>query len=410
MQYFEVNFLPPPLFPQLIARVLLSIRQISARLLSTSMELEREGQGAGSIQSNRSSMISKLSMYRSESYHLDQLGYLSHDDLNMAGHDDVQHLRKIWGLSTASLASQASPSTHHRQLTEKLVAIAQPMLQTQQFTSSSTMYEPDTTSSSSHGDEFASYLFWNKGLFCEFPCGTKFWLESCTSALAIVIRGSLLPRVKVLSFLTSSIDALVDECYSGTHVASYSPCPKCLASLWATTTSGESQDSFAPTRSATMSNGRMSSSLEDAFPLRSATFSPGGVKGDTSSSPDLLRSNSNSATNVRGISNSPVDSNGSEMNLVDMTVSMLEQSHEVSMNEFSETILYLRKKKPPSPGRLSFSGSNFTLRHLSPYSSPAPDDSTLSSPIREDERPDMAFLDSRLTLFSLWRPPCYKPS
>ena len=88
VQYLEVNFLPPPLFPQLIACVLLYIRQISAQLLSTSMEPEREGLGAGSIQSNRSSMISKLSMYRSESYHLDQLGYLSHDDLNMAGHDE----------------------------------------------------------------------------------------------------------------------------------------------------------------------------------------------------------------------------------------------------------------------------------------------------------------------------------
>lgn len=88
------------------------------------------------------------------------------------------------------------------------------------------------------------------------------------------------------------------------------------------------------------------------------------------------------------------------MNLVDATHSALEQSQVVSMNEFSERILYLRKR-PARPERLkSFSGSNFTLRQLSPFSSPVPD-SAPSSPTSQDDRPDVAFLDSKLTLFSL---------
>ena len=381
VQYLDFNFLPPPLFSQLIARVLLYIRQISAQLLSVSVEPEREAPSTSS--SVPTSMISRLSntsfLRCSQGFHLDPLGYLSQDDLNLNGQDDMLKLRKIWGLSTASLASSASPNGRHRQLTEKLVAIAQPMLQTQHSaaSSSATPYEPDAVSVSSHGDEFANYLFWNKGLYCEFPCGTKFWLEACSKALAIVIRGSLLRRVKVLSFLGSTIDALVDESFSGTQVASYSPCPKCLASFWTSTASGQATGEFSPKRGRAFAGGEESCSPED--PLSNGqedVFSP----------------------TESGISDP--GSTPSEAIMEDTTLSALEHSQEVTLNEFSERILYLHRKTPKPDRSLSFSGSNFALRQLSPFSSPGPD-SALSSPVGHGDRPDVAFLDSKLTLFSL---------
>jgi len=393
VQYLELNFLPPPLFPQLVARVLLYIRQISAQLLSVSVEPEREeGLGwVGSVPGMPSSMVSQLSVAsfnrRSQSYHVDQLGYLSQEDLDLdlrgEGHD-LHRLKKIWGLSMASLASSSS---RHKHLTEKLVAMVQPILQPQSSHGSSTLCETD--SQSSHGDEFASYLFWKKGLFCEFPCGTKFWLEACSTALAIVVRGALLRRVKVLSFLSSSIDALVDECYSGTQVSSYSPCPTCLASFWATTSGGENLGDFSPRRGTDLSAARVSSSLEDHF-----------------TTPDGFPGNEIHGERTHGdCSHSDEDSaNHEECSTSDDQRDLEDSTTLISMNEFSGKILYLRKKAPKLHSSLSFSGSKFSLQLLSPYSSPPPSpdhDNAHFSGVNQDDRPDVAFLDNRLTLFSL---------
>ena len=397
VQYLELNFLPPPLFPQLVARVLLYIRQISAQLLSVSMESEREeGLGwVGPVPGMPSSMASRLSVSsfnrRSQSYHLDQLGYLSRDDLDLGDKDSLQRLKKIWGLSVASLASNSSTSSRHKQLTEKLVAMAQPILQPQsQSSRSSSPVHGEVDSQSSHGDEFASYLFWNKGLFCEFPCGTKFWLEACTTALAIVVRGALLPRVKVLSFLSSSVDALVDECYSGTKVSSYSPCLKCLASFWQTSSGRESLGDFSSRRGTSASAVRVSSSLEDNFPTPDKL--PNGSHGDN------IHGDENSGVETRPFSDYQDDFTVTED--AEDSITEVEQYHEISMNEFSEKILYLHKRQPQPSPTLSFSGSKFSLRQLSPYLSPPPDHAHSGS-INQDDRPDVACLDSRLILFSL---------
>lgn len=77
-------------------------------------------------------------------------------------------------------------------------------------------------------------------------CGTRFWLEACNSAIAIVVRGELVRRVKVQSFLLSSIGALIDECYGGINPTYYSPCPVCLQQFWANSNKPEvAEDTFA---------------------------------------------------------------------------------------------------------------------------------------------------------------------
>ena len=167
---------------------------------------------------------------RSQAFHIDRLGYLSQDDLHVAGHDDMERLKKIWGLSTANFSGRATPDSRYRDLMQKLATISQPILQQQ----GSGFDSAPPSESSAHSDQFANYVVWKKGLFCEFPCGTMFWLEACENAIALVISGDLVPRVKVLSFLSSSIDALLDECYLGLKVVSYSPCPTCLGNFWKT--------------------------------------------------------------------------------------------------------------------------------------------------------------------------------
>ena len=369
VQYMELDFLPPPLFPQLIARLLLYIRQLSAQLLSVSIEPERDGLQDGCPSSGQRSMISDLSpcsfLCRSQSFHVDKQGYLSQDDLNLAGQDDLQRLRKIWGLSAASLSNQATPSARQNQLTEKLVAITHPILNSPPTSSSTSSTDENipphsSDSSYSHRDQFASYSFWKNGLYCEFPCGTKFWLEACASALALVIRGELVRRVKVLSFLTSTIDALVDECYAGLHVSSFSPCPSCLTRFWPTCSPGVSPNNISSQTSST-------SAFPNPVGGTGISKSPGGAKDPTS-----------------------------------FTVSALEQSFEVNINEFSERILFLRKKLPVSPEQsLSFSGSNYVLSHSSSSSSSEPFSTHPLSSGKHDQKPDVALLDDRLTLFPL---------
>lgn len=316
VQYIEMEYLPPPLFPQLMARVVLYLTQLSAQLLSASADIQQLN---GSLLSSMPGSESTLKR-RSQAFHMDPLGYLSQDDLNVAGRDDTERLRKIWGLSTANFSKCITPDSRYKHLMQKLVTISQPILQQQGSGFSS---HPPSDDMSTHSDQFANYVVWKKGLFCEFPCNTMFWLEACENAIALVISGELVHRVKVLSFLTSSIDALLDECYLGLKVVSYSPCPTCLCNFW--------------TNHTHPSKDHAHQSMEHSF-----------------------------------------------------AVSSFEQSCQIQINEFNESILYLHKCT--ADNQRSFSGSNYLL-HMSP--SPTPDSAHF------EETPRVAMLEDTLTLFPL---------
>ena len=322
VQYIEMEYLPPPLFPQLMARVVLYLTQLSAQLLSASADVQQLN---GSLFSSMPGSESTLKR-RSQAFHMDPLGFLSQDDLNVAGQDDTERLRKIWGLSTANFSKCSTPDNRYKHLMQKLVTISQPILQQQQQGSGFSS-NPPSDDMSTHSDQFANYVVWKKGLFCEFPCNTMFWLESCENALALVISGELVHRVKVLSFLTSSIDALLDECYLGLKVVSYGPCPSCLRNFW------ESHTHL---------------SEDNAHPSTDHNFA----------------------------------------------VSSFEQSCQIQMNEFSESILYLHKRTVDNTSNQSqsFSGTNYLL-NKSP--SPTPDSAHFA------ETPQVAMLEDTLTLFPL---------
>ena len=243
-QYVQFDYLPSALFPQLISRVILYIRQLSGQLLAIDFSSVNDTEDENDVIDGGfpSRMVDTLTLpvrtflQRSFSFHLDSKGYVVQDDLA-----DTQQLgNKLWALSTANLT--ATPTTRHRSLTRKLVTISTPLFQQRV---SSTPPPSDRQSVASHSlshcDDFASYIFWQNGLYVEFPCGTKFWMEACASAVALVITGDVIQRVKVLSFLTSSIDVLVEECYSGLEATSYSPCPSCLKRFWQETSTNSQQ-------------------------------------------------------------------------------------------------------------------------------------------------------------------------
>ena len=341
-QYVDFEYIPPSLFPQLIARVLLYIRQLSGQLISlegndimiaSSSNRGGEKSDTGFLStpseamSNGTSMIPPLKR-SSSSYHVDSSGYIVRDDMDIQG--DIAALRsKIWALSTTNLGG-ATPLLRHHSLTRKLVSISQPILQHQHHqhtpTSGHSSLE-DTINEEidfisvgelTYSDKFASYVFWNNGLYVEFPCGTKFWLELCASAIMLVIVGETIPRVKVLSFINSCLDGLVNECFTGLEMTYYSPCPCCLRTFWK-----ERQD------------------------LKSSRFSFG-LEASTS---------------------------------------------ELTVNEFKGVVQYSRLPQTGEIGRSpSFSGTRYTISR-----SPSP----LTDSKTSDETPVVAVLDGKLTLFPL---------
>lgn len=249
-QYIQFDYLPSALFSQLISRVILYIRQLSGQLLaidfaassdtsSDDVAIDDVDGGFPSRMYNSLTAPIRSLVKRSQSFYLDSKGYVVHDDLA----DNRQLGDKIWALSTANLL--ATPTTRHRSLTQKLVEISTPLLQQRVSMTPPPSVTHSVSRSLSHVDDFASYIFWKNGLYVEFPCGTKFWMEACASAVALVISGEVVPRVKVLSFLTSSIDALVEECYSGLEATSYSPCPTCLQRFWKETSTEQTNLTFA---------------------------------------------------------------------------------------------------------------------------------------------------------------------
>ena len=246
-QYIDFEYVPSSLFPQLIARVLLYIRQLSGQLISFDVDSISSTDGCTTDTGLPSSVSEPTSicgtsmtslLKRSTSFRVDSSGYVVKDDLDVQG--DLTALRnKIWALSTTNLGGE-TPLLRHHNLTQKLVSISQPILQRHTPTSGHRSFEASTEVPGNcylndtliHSNDFASYIFWNSGLYVEFPCGTRFWLELCASAIVVVISGETIPRVKVLSFLTSCIDGLVTECFTGLEMTYYSPCPCCMRSFW----------------------------------------------------------------------------------------------------------------------------------------------------------------------------------
>ena len=235
-QYVQFSYLPTGFFPRLLARVLTYIRQLSGQLLMadstplTTGEDEPDWSISGLVNAVTSSIRSAFSHHFNSTLRLDRHGYMYQDD-SKTPQDEGTLRNKIWALSATN--TMVLPVMRRKALTEKLVTISKPILKQRSPTNtSSKISDQDPHHSFSHADHFASYVFWKDGLFVEFPCGTRFWMEACSSAVVLVISGRVVPRVKVLSFITSCIDVLTEECYSGLDVVYYSPCPSCMRRFW----------------------------------------------------------------------------------------------------------------------------------------------------------------------------------
>ena len=288
MQYVQLEYLPDGFFSQLLARILMYVRQLAGQLLTIGSSPLTETEKSNDCFSSKRASVYGTVNHR---FHLDQLGYVQENDL-VATNTENDLRRKLWALSTLTLSTVPS---RYRSLTEKLVTLTRPILQRQsKKRREKVTHKPggvweggdgggrrdgemgggggdgdsgdsgdggegdgseDESASASKGenqaknglnngsevnslDEFSVKSFWKKGLYIEFPCNTSlscktaFWLEACEGALAIVVSGDIIPRVKVLSFVTACLDMLLDEYYSGLNVAYYSPCPRCLSRYW----------------------------------------------------------------------------------------------------------------------------------------------------------------------------------
>ena len=120
-QYIHLEYMPTGFFPQLIARVLIYIRQLSGQLLTIgSSPLSEVEETDGGFASKISSMFATVH----HRFRLDQLGYVQEDDL--VGVNTEKGLRnKLWALSTINLDTWPS---RHTSLTEKLVSLSRPIL------------------------------------------------------------------------------------------------------------------------------------------------------------------------------------------------------------------------------------------------------------------------------------------
>ncbi len=229
-QYIQLDYVPPALFPQLLSRVLLYIRQLSGQLLSVAAgHLQEEVDSIAGSLHPPSAQSTHSTLRLSHAYHVDHHGYMTLDDSITT---ETTLRSKLWSLSATNVAGTPRPSSRYQSLTEKLVHLTQPLLLSRPRSPSLLSIADSSMSCLSHSDTFSNYTFWQHGLYTEFPCGTRFWLELCESAVSIVIEGELIPRVKTLSFLSSCVGALVEECYAGLDYVSYSPCPSCLKEFW----------------------------------------------------------------------------------------------------------------------------------------------------------------------------------
>ena len=243
MQYVHLDYLPSGFFPRLLARVLICLRMLSGQLMAL-----RSSPLTGSTSEDTPVQLSSIYGTIRRGYQLDSLGYIQEDDITEGGvTTDEKRLRdKIWALSTTNVVTWPN---RHRSLMEKLVTLSRPILKNKKRTlHPPTLGGDEVKNEAEEGEQNGSgvddspldllsdNIVWKKGIHVEFPCGTGLWLEACESALVMIARGDVVQRVKVVTFLTSCVDMLVDEYYAGVRVVYYSPCPSCLTRYWSSQT------------------------------------------------------------------------------------------------------------------------------------------------------------------------------
>ena len=248
MQYAYLDYLPSGFFPRLLARVIVCIRMLSGQLLAVG----KSPVVSHSCPSNAMMKQQLGGKYNTVHRHfqLDGQGYVQEDETVYGATSENRLQEKIWALSTTNLATWPS---RHQTLMEKLSTLSRRPVsrpageEIRESNGSCRVGEKkDEAESQEHEEEeeeeeeggsanaleLAENVVWQKGVHVEFPCGTCFWLEACEGAVAMVARGDLIQRVKVITFLSACVDMLMEELYSGVRLVYYSPCPSCLSCYW----------------------------------------------------------------------------------------------------------------------------------------------------------------------------------
>ncbi|CAI8020658.1 Leucine-rich repeat serine/threonine-protein kinase 1 [Geodia barretti] len=267
MQYAYLDYLPSGFFPRLLARVIVCIGMLSGQLLAV-------GKSPLVTPNRPGNAVMKQHGARYNTIHrLDGQGYVTEDDETACGATSENRLReKIWALSTTNLATWPS---RHQTIMEKLATLSRgPISHGEELHSRSngscTVGERENVADTQEHEEeeeeeeteeeggesrnaleLAENVVWQRGLHVEFPCGTRFWLEACEGAVAMVAQGGLVQRVKVITFLSACLDMLMEELYPGVRLVYYSPCPSCLSRYWSrnqqNSDSTSGTDFFLPT-------------------------------------------------------------------------------------------------------------------------------------------------------------------
>ena len=257
MQYVHLDHLPSGFFSRLVARVLSCLAMLSGQLLALG-----ETPLVSRYHSAKEQHMERAHTLQNH-FRLDGLGYVSKVDA-VAGDASERRLReRIWALSTMNLATWSS---RHRSLVEKLATLSGPISrgarnetcatngscragETEEKSEPEEKEEEEEEEEGEEGSmnvlELVEKVVWKKGLHVQFPCGTLLWLEACEGAVAMVARGGPVQRVKVVTFLTSCVDVLMEELYVGVRCVYYSPCPSCLSHYWTHTQTRNAGETLA---------------------------------------------------------------------------------------------------------------------------------------------------------------------
>ena len=206
-KHFHFGYLPNGFCAQLVAQVLLHIKQVLAQLMACRKE-EFPVKPVLLADNNEVTEVTK----DCTEYMVDFLtGYVVKDDSvgdeqTMGSGSSSELKKKLMTLGTLP----RSPARD-----SKIFTLTRPMAKVDRRRSS-------------YGDMLMGWVFWQEGMYICFHDNTQLWVEPTTEGVAVIVSGDPLLRVKVLSYISNCVGLLCEEHYLGLAVTVENPCPSCI--------------------------------------------------------------------------------------------------------------------------------------------------------------------------------------
>ena len=205
-KHFHFGYLPNGFCAQLVAQVLLHIKQVLAQLMACRKE-DFPIKPVVLADSNEVTEVTKDCI----EYIIDfQTGYVVKDD--SIGDDQIMGSGSSTELKRKLMTLGTLPRSPARD--SKIFTLTRPMTMNRRR--------------SSYGDLLLGWVFWQEGMYICFHDNVQLWVEPTTEGVAVVVSGDPLMRVKVLSYISNCVGMLCEEHYLGLAVTVENPCPSCI--------------------------------------------------------------------------------------------------------------------------------------------------------------------------------------